>query len=175
MKHGPCPRSRRERGVGLTADRRSPKPDVGVRIPPPLPSCSLKKKASQGGRSQKAGIYERSKSGKYSVWTRGKTKCPRGRILVCLSYLATTDQDVSGGRARRDQASYLAQRSADSGHHSGSDPDRIFLWHLFWNFGLGVQRCDRMAAATGKLAAVFGTGWRNIGTSSIRIPALSGR
>src|SRR5579863_5705406 len=27
-----------ERGVGLTADQRSPKPRVGVRIPPPLPN-----------------------------------------------------------------------------------------------------------------------------------------
>ena len=28
------------RGVGLTADQRSPKPRVGVRIPPPLPRIS---------------------------------------------------------------------------------------------------------------------------------------
>src|ERR1039457_710861 len=28
----------RPRGVGLTADQRSPKPRVGVRIPPPLPT-----------------------------------------------------------------------------------------------------------------------------------------
>src|ERR1700749_4925004 len=28
----------RPRGVGLTADQRSPKPRVGVRIPPPLPN-----------------------------------------------------------------------------------------------------------------------------------------
>src|SRR5206468_8425199 len=28
----------RRRGVGLTADQRSPKPRVGVRIPPPLPT-----------------------------------------------------------------------------------------------------------------------------------------
>ena len=138
-------------------------------------SCSLKRRSYQGGWSRQAGIYERNKSGKYSDRPRAKTKRPRGRILVCLSCLAATGQDVSGGRARRDQASYLAQRSADSGHHSGRDPDRIFLWRLFWSFRLGVQRCDRMAAPTGKLAAAFGTGWRNIGTSSIRIPALSGR
>src|SRR5579872_3478284 len=29
------------RGVGLTADQRSPKPRVGVRIPPPLPTTPL--------------------------------------------------------------------------------------------------------------------------------------
>src|SRR5450432_234457 len=28
------------RGVGLTVDQRSPKPRVGVRIPPPLPTAS---------------------------------------------------------------------------------------------------------------------------------------
>src|ERR1041384_7337630 len=37
---GKAPRGlgRRSRGVGLTADQRSPKPRVGVRIPPPLPN-----------------------------------------------------------------------------------------------------------------------------------------
>src|SRR5262249_52140674 len=30
-----------ERGVGLTADQRSPKPRVGVRIPPPLPKITM--------------------------------------------------------------------------------------------------------------------------------------
>src|SRR5207244_12739832 len=31
-----------QRGVGLTADQRSPKPRVGVRIPPPLPNTQQK-------------------------------------------------------------------------------------------------------------------------------------
>ena len=39
---GACPRGRGpNRGVGLTADQRSPKPRVGVRIPPPLPNTRI--------------------------------------------------------------------------------------------------------------------------------------
>ena len=37
-KGAPPERGVRHRGVGLTADQRSPKPRVGVRIPPPLPN-----------------------------------------------------------------------------------------------------------------------------------------
>src|ERR1017187_1175721 len=38
----------RHRGVGLTADQRSPKPRVGVRIPPPLPTPRIQ----LGGRGK---------------------------------------------------------------------------------------------------------------------------
>src|ERR1022692_619107 len=38
----------RFRGVGLTADQRSPKPRVGVRIPPPLPTTPYTIGTEQG-------------------------------------------------------------------------------------------------------------------------------
>jgi hypothetical protein len=38
------------RGVGSTVDRRSPKPDVGVRIPPPLPVLL----AAEGGEKKRS-------------------------------------------------------------------------------------------------------------------------
>ena len=38
------------RGVGLTADQRSPKPRVGVRIPPPLPNAARNPGVGSHGR-----------------------------------------------------------------------------------------------------------------------------
>ena len=54
-----------ERGVGLTADQRSPKPRVGVRIPPPLPKPKCPKKGNDP-EAQSKRLGSRLKSGRRS-------------------------------------------------------------------------------------------------------------